>query len=115
MSRVAKTLDAAVAAYHTRPITRRYKALILDGVVLSRNTGAGAIKRPVLVDLGIRKDGRKAVRTANAIKRRFRKVRRRIRPKGVFSDKTRMDRILIAVFIHEYSKEGTGISCLTLK
>ncbi len=31
---------------------------------------------------------RKAVRTTNAIERRFRKVRRRTRPMGVFSDRT---------------------------
>jgi len=61
VSRVAKTLDVAVAAYHARPFTRRYKVLIFDGVVLSRKTGAGAIKRPVLVALGIRTDGRKEV------------------------------------------------------
>lgn len=32
-----------------------------DGVVLSRKTGAGAPKRPVLVALGIRRDGKKEV------------------------------------------------------
>ena len=40
---------------------------------------------------------RKAVRTTNAIERRFREVRRRTRPMGVFSDRTSMDRILFAV------------------
>jgi transposase-like protein len=30
----------------------RYKALMLDGVVLSRKTGAGALRGPVLVALG---------------------------------------------------------------
>ena len=61
VSRVAKTLDEAVAAFHTRPIANRYKALMLDGVVLARKTGAGALKRPVLVALCIRADGRKEI------------------------------------------------------
>ena len=34
---------------------------MLDGVVLSRKTGAGAIRRPVLVALGLRPDGRKEI------------------------------------------------------
>ena len=53
------TLDAAVQA--RRPLTDSYKALMLDGVVLSRKTGAGALKRPVLVVLGLRPDGRKEI------------------------------------------------------
>lgn len=244
VSQVAKSLDAAVAAFHRRPLRDIYKVLMLDGVVLSRKTGAGALKRPVLVALGIRRDGkkevldyrlapaesaaawegfltdlfkrglegrrlemicvdggagllaalptvfpgvpvqrcwahkirnvlnkvkavdhkpvkaglhavmnantlvearsaarrfadrwqdtypkavaclrndldelltcfryrtldqRKAVRTTNAIERRFREVRRRTRPMGVFQDKTSMDRILFAVFIHENHNQG---------
>ena len=46
VSRVAKTLDAAVAAFHRRPLKDRYKVLMLDGVVLARKTGAGALRRP---------------------------------------------------------------------
>ena len=61
VSRVAKTLDEAVAAFHARPLAERYKALMLDGVVLARRTGAGALKRPVLVALGIRADGKKEI------------------------------------------------------
>ncbi len=61
VSRVVKTLDADVAAFHRRHLSNIYKALILDGVVLSRKTGMGAAKRPVLVVLGIREDGRKEV------------------------------------------------------
>lgn len=61
VSRVAKTLDAAVSAFHRRPLQDRYSALMLDGVVLARKTGAGAIRRPVLVALGIRPDGKKEV------------------------------------------------------
>ena len=49
---------------------------------------------------------RKAVRTTNAIERRFREVRRRTRPMGVFQDRTSMDRILFAVFTHENANQG---------
>src|SRR6201987_1768793 len=59
LSRAAKTLDQAVAAFHRRPLQDRYKVLMLDGVVLARKTGAGALRRPVLVALGIRPDGKK--------------------------------------------------------
>jgi putative transposase len=244
VSQVARTLDAAVAAFHRRRLDNPYTALMLDGVVLSRRTGAGALRRPVLVALGLRADGkkeiidfrlaasesaaewelfladlhrrgltgerldmicidggagliaalplvydkipvqrcwahkirnvlnkvrkadhgvvkadlhavmnaktklearsaarrlaerwrntypaavaclrndldelltcfcyhdhakRKAVRTTNAIERRFREVRRRTRPMGVFQDKTSMDRILFAVFTHENKTQG---------
>jgi transposase-like protein len=246
VSRVAKSLDQAVTAFHRRRLKDCYKVLVLDGVVLSRKTGAGSLKRPVLVALGIHQDGRKeiidfrmapgessqawerfltglyrrglegkkmkmicvdggsglnaalplvydeipvqrcwahksrnilnhvrkkdhhavkgyvqriylakdivkarqaagrfvrrwsalypkavsclhrdledllsffvfkdkqwrkATRTTNAIERRFREVRRRTRPMGVFSDRTSMDRILYAVFTHENSSQGTG-------
>src|ERR687892_463968 len=191
VSQVAKQLDAAVVAFHRRPLKDQYRVLVLDGVVLRRKTGAGALARPVLVALGLRPDGkkevidfrlagaesaaqweqflgdlvrrgligerlemlcvdggsgllaalptafpdipvqrcwahkmrnvlskvrvadqvtcfrfpsleqRKAVRTTNAIERRFREVRRRTRPMGTFQDKTSMERILFAVFIHE--------------
>jgi putative transposase len=53
VSQVAKTLDSAVAAFHRRPLQNRYQALMLDGVVLARKTGAGALRRPVLVALGL--------------------------------------------------------------
>lgn len=250
VSQVAKTLDAAVAAFHRRPLANRYKALMLDGVVLARKTGAGALKRPVLVALGLRRDGKKeiidfrlagaesaaeweqfltdlyrrgltgegldmicvdggcgllaalptvlpnipvqrcwahkirnvldkirkadqpsvkralrkvmnaanaraaraaarrfadrfekqypaavaclrndldelltcfrytaeaqrrAVRTTNAVERRFREVRRRTRPMGTFQDKTSMDRILFAVFTHENKSQGISTPLL---
>jgi putative transposase len=246
VSRVAQVLDQAVAAFHLRPLANRYRVLVLDGVVLSRRTGAGALRRPVLVALGITLTGkkeildfrlapaesqpaweaflndlyargltgeglslivtdggkgllaalplvyprvrvgrcwahksrnvldkvrapdrervkrdlhrishaidwvaaraearrfvlhwrtrdpaavrclqqdleellaflvfddptwRKAARTTNAIERRFREVRRRTRPMGVFSDRTSMERILFAVFTYENQKEGTS-------
>jgi transposase-like protein len=250
VSLVAKQLDAVVAVFHARPLKDRYRVLMLDGVVLARKTGAGAIRRPVLVALGLRPDGkkeiidfrlaqsesaaewerflgdlirrgltgdtlemicvdggsgllaalptayprvpvqrcwahkirnvlnkvrladqpavkadlhaimnaktvpqarsaarrfadrwqvdypkavaclrddldqlltcwcykslaeRKRVRTTNAIERRFREVRRRTRPMGVFSDRTSMDRILFAVFNHENQNQGVSTPLL---
>ncbi len=250
VSSVAKQLDTVVAAFHARPLKERYRVLMLDGVVLARRTGAGSIKRPVLVALGLRFDGkkevidfrlaqsesaaewerflgdligrglvgdtlemicvdggsgllaalptaypgvpvqrcwahkvrnildkvrradqaaiktglhvimnartlpharsaarrfadrwealypsavnclrsdldelltcwqykslaqRKKVRTTNAIERRFREVRRRTRPMGVFSDRTSMDRILFAVFNHENRNQGVSTPLL---
>ena len=71
VSTVAKQLDAVVAAFHARPLKDQYRVLMLDGVVLARKTGAagqarglkahGAIRRPVLVALGLRSDGKKEV------------------------------------------------------
>jgi len=61
VSRVVKTLDVAVAAFHRRPLKDAYKVLMLDGVVLARKTGAGALRRPVLVALGLRPDGKKEI------------------------------------------------------
>ena len=61
MSRVASTLDAAVADFHKRKLSNVYRALVFDGIILSRKTGMGPMKRPVLVVLGIRHDGRKEV------------------------------------------------------
>ena len=49
VSQVAKQLDVEVAACHRRPLKDQYRVLMFDGVVLARKTGAGAIKRPVLV------------------------------------------------------------------
>ncbi len=250
VSTVAKTLDGAVAAFHRRPLKDGYTALMLDGVVLARKTGMGALRRPVLVALGRRPDGkrevidfrlaksesaaeweafltdlhrrgltgsgldmicvdggkglaaalpvafpgipvqrcwahkirnvldkvkaaerdavkedlhdimnaphekaartaarrfadrwsdsypaavdclrddldelltcfryktlaeRKAVRTTNAIERRFREVRRRTRPMGTFQGRTSMDRILFAVFIHENKMQGISTPLL---
>lgn len=61
VSRVATTLDDAVRAFHQRRITGCFRALILDGIVIKRKTGAGSLTRPVLVALGIRHDGKKEV------------------------------------------------------
>jgi putative transposase len=61
VSRVAKQLDEVVEAFHRRRLKDAYRALILDGVVMKRKTGAGAVRRPVLVALGLRPDGKKEV------------------------------------------------------
>lgn len=61
VSRVARGLDESVRAFHRRPLRGRYRALVFDGVVMSRKSGAGALRRPVLVALGLHHDGRKEV------------------------------------------------------
>jgi putative transposase len=61
VSAAAKQLDAAVVAFHHRPLKDQYRVLVLDGVVLKRKTGAGALARPVLVALGLRPDGKKEI------------------------------------------------------
>jgi len=60
--------------------------------------------------LGITRDNKKEVidfRLAASDERRFREVKRRTRPMGVFSDKTSMERILFAVFNRENRQQGT--------
>ncbi|MEM2947814.1 MAG: IS256 family transposase [Candidatus Bathyarchaeia archaeon] len=49
-----------------------------------------------------------ALRTTNAIERRFREVRRRTRPMGVFSNHTSVERIIFSVFSYENLKENTA-------
>jgi len=51
-------------------------------------------------------DFRKAIRTTNAIERRFREVRRRTRPMGVFSNRTSVERILYAILMYENINQG---------
>ena len=64
VSQIAKQLDAAVAAFHQRPLQDHYRVLVLDGVVLKRKTGAGALARPVLVALGLRPTARRRSSTS---------------------------------------------------
>ena len=54
------------------------------------------------------------LRTTNAIERRFREVRRRTRPMGVFSDHTSIDRIMLSVFTFENLKQKSGTPFLLL-
>jgi putative transposase len=59
VSALAKQLDTAVRAYQRRALYDRYSVLVLDGVVLKHRTGVGALRRPVLVALGITADGKR--------------------------------------------------------
>jgi len=61
VSRVARQLDVLVEAFHRRSLANRYRVLVLDGVVLSHRTGRDAVRRPVLVALGITNDGRREI------------------------------------------------------
>jgi transposase-like protein len=61
VSRVGKQLDQVVKAFHRRSLKDQYRVLIFDGVVLSRKSGAGALRKPVLVVLGIRPDGKREI------------------------------------------------------
>jgi transposase-like protein len=49
---------------------------------------------------------RKRFGTTHAIERRFREVRRRPRPMGVFQDRTSMDRLLFTAFTHANAHQG---------
>jgi transposase-like protein len=55
-----------------------------------------------------------AIRTTNAIERRFVEVRRRTRPMGTFSDRTSMERMLFSVFTYENLKQRTSTPFLLL-
>jgi transposase-like protein len=106
VSAACKQLDAEVAAFHRRPLSDRYRALMLDGVMLSRRTGAG----DALLE-HYRFDGpswRKAARSTNAIERGFVEVRRRTRPMGVMAGRASMDRIRYAVFADINRNQGTS-------
>jgi len=61
VSRVAQQLDVAVEAFHRRPLANRYRALLLDGVVLANRSGRGVVRRPVLVAMGITNEGQKEI------------------------------------------------------
>lgn len=61
VSRIGKQLDRVVEAFHRRRLKDQYRVLVFDGVVLSRKSGAGALRRPVLVGLGILADGKKEI------------------------------------------------------
>lgn len=61
VSQIAKQLDTEVEAFHRRKLVDRYRVLMFDGVVIARKTGAGAIRRPVLVVLGVDAAGKKEV------------------------------------------------------
>lgn len=57
VSRIAKELDQAVAAYHRRPLLDQYRFLFFDGVVLKRRRPLGEQRRVFLCAYGIRWNG----------------------------------------------------------
>ncbi|MBI5376782.1 MAG: IS256 family transposase [Candidatus Schekmanbacteria bacterium] len=61
VSEVSKQLDAFVDAYHKRSLNNKYRFLMFDGVVLKNRTGAGSVKKVVLVALGVTHDNKKEV------------------------------------------------------
>lgn len=60
VSRLARTIEAQVAAFHRRPITFAARYLLLDGLWVSvRRTSGKAQRRVVLAAYGITADGRR--------------------------------------------------------
>ena len=53
-------------------------------------------------------DGRKRVRSADAVERRFREVRRRTGPAGTFRDRTPMERVPFAILPHQNENDRTA-------
>ena len=78
----------------------------LDSGLGTRATIAARSRTRLACQDPLETDQRRQVRTTNAIERRFREVRRRTRPMGAFQDRTSMDRILFAIFIHENKQQG---------
>ncbi len=70
--------------------------------------------KELLEFLSVPKNWYEDVRTINAIKRRFREVRRRVRSMEVLSDCASFERILFAIFSYEnYKEETLYFSCDT--
>jgi len=61
VSNIAKSLDNAVLAFHTRALEDKYKYLFLDGITLKVKTLAGVTKKTVLVACGITEQGIKEI------------------------------------------------------
>lgn len=59
VSRLARSLDAQVAAFHRRPVTFGARYLLLDGLWLSVRSSGHAAKRVVLAAYGIDEAGRR--------------------------------------------------------
>lgn len=59
VSRITRSLDAAVQRYHTRSLTDGYCYLLLDGITLKVKGATGAKKRLVLCAYGITPQGRR--------------------------------------------------------
>ncbi len=61
VSNIAKSLDSAVKAYHTKALEDKYKYLFLDGITLKVKTLAGSVKKTALVACGITQEGIKEI------------------------------------------------------
>jgi transposase-like protein len=59
VSKLTKTLDPHVKAFHQRKLRDEYLYLFFDGIVLKGKEALGAKKRVILVAYGIRSDGHK--------------------------------------------------------
>ena len=59
VSAISKTLDQAVAAFHSRPLADRYEYLLLDAVRLRVKTPDGHKRRVALVAYGLTPDGQR--------------------------------------------------------
>jgi putative transposase len=59
VSRIVTQLDAAVAAFHRRPVPTRYRYLFFDGVVLKHRGALAVRKRVLLCAYGITPAGRR--------------------------------------------------------
>ena len=59
VSRIAKALDERVRHFHARPLSDRWRFLLLDGVTMSVKGASGLKKRLVLVVYGIDERGRR--------------------------------------------------------
>ncbi len=59
VSRITRTLDDVVAAWHRRPLLDHYRYLLLDGLTLRVKTPDGTRRRLVLVAYGLTTTGRR--------------------------------------------------------
>ena len=100
----ASHIDQMILACFVLGLSTRKVAVALQPV-LGRRISPGTVSQVAKLRYPTLEQ-RKAVRTTNAIERRFREVRRRTRPMGVVQDRTSMDRILFAVFTHENRSQG---------
>jgi len=104
LHRISHAADQVAACRAARPFADRWEVRYPAAVRCLRHDLDSLLEFLRFADA----TWRKAARTTNAIERRFREVRRRTRPMGVFSDRTSMERILYAVFTHENRKQGTA-------
>ena len=106
VSRVAGTIDAFRRAGSESAVEREH---FLDRPYHRGLTGKGLLATLPIVRHGIPVRRCRAHRIRNIldkVRAAHRDVRRRTRPTGTFRDRTSMDRVLHAVFIHESRSRG---------